>query len=198
MGEESVNLQIDNQTLEVHLVTLFEKLESLREDHSNGHCHATKTPMQVEIRTLEFWRSVICECLASFIYVFVVCGAAAGSGTSPSFASILITTSLAAGFSMTTLTQCFGHISGERKIYFGLSESKLYLNCVGAHVNPAVTIAKGLTKGVSVLRTVLFIVAQCGGAIAGAAFLYGYVQENVVFRKLKSVFSIKLNFIIAG
>ncbi|GJQ66964.1 bib [Trypoxylus dichotomus] len=151
MGEESVNLQIDTQTLEVNLVTLFEKLESLRGD---THLHRIKLPMQVEIRTLEFWRSVICECLASFVYVFVVCGAAAGAGTTPSFASILITTSLAAGFSMTTLTQCFGHISG-------------------AHVNPAVTVAKGLTKGISVLRTILFIIAQCGGAIAGAAFLYG-------------------------
>lgn len=114
MGEESVNLQIDNQALEVHLVTLFEKLESLREaDRSGKGSDPAKFPMQVEIRTLEFWRSIICECLASFVYVFVVCGAAAGSGTSPSFASILITTSLAAGFSMTTLTQCFGHISGK-------------------------------------------------------------------------------------
>jgi glycerol uptake facilitator-like aquaporin len=43
----------------------------------------------------------------------------------------------------------------------------------GAHVNPAVTIAMGLTKNISFLRTNMFVVAQCGGAIAGAAFLYG-------------------------
>lgn len=118
MGEESVNLQIDNQSLEVHLVTLFEKLEALRADTPNGNSNLPKIPMQVEIRTLEFWRAVICECLASFVYVFVVWGAATAAGQSVSPALILITTALAAGFTMTTLTQCFGHISGKKKKYF--------------------------------------------------------------------------------
>ena len=40
-------------------------------------------------------------------------------------------------------------------------------------MNPAVTIALGVTKNISFLRAKMFVVAQCGGAIAGAAFLYG-------------------------
>ena len=28
---------------------------------------------QAEIRTLEFWRSIIAECVATFFYVVVVC-----------------------------------------------------------------------------------------------------------------------------
>lgn len=43
----------------------------------------------------------------------------------------------------------------------------------GAHINPAVTIAMGIIKRISVLRSCLFILAECGGGIAGAAFLYG-------------------------
>lgn len=43
----------------------------------------------------------------------------------------------------------------------------------GAQVNPSVTVAMGVTKRITLLRTVFFILAQCGGAIAGAAFLYG-------------------------
>lgn len=43
----------------------------------------------------------------------------------------------------------------------------------GAHVNPAVSLAMGITKHISILRTILFIIAQCGGGIAGSAFLYG-------------------------
>ncbi|XP_018578366.1 neurogenic protein big brain-like isoform X2 [Anoplophora glabripennis] len=109
--------------------------------------------MRVEIRTLEFWRSVISECFASFIYVFVVCGAAAGAGVGAPIHFVLLATSLASGFVITSLTQCFGHISG-------------------AHVNPSVSIAMGVIKRISLLRSILFIVAQCGGGIAGAALLY--------------------------
>ncbi|CAH0562204.1 unnamed protein product [Brassicogethes aeneus] len=144
---------LNDQNVEFHLVAIFEKLEAIKNEQISTAV-SIKVPMQVEIRTLEFWRSVTSECLASFIYVFVVCGAAAGTGTgTTSFSSILLATALAAGFAATSLTQCFGHISG-------------------AHINPAVTVAMGATKRITVLRTTLFILAQCGGGIAGAAFLY--------------------------
>lgn len=58
-------------------------------------------------------RSIISECLASFLYVFIVCGAAAGSGVGASVSSVLLATALASGFTVATLTQCFAHISGE-------------------------------------------------------------------------------------
>uniref|UniRef100_A0A6P7HCJ4 Neurogenic protein big brain n=1 Tax=Diabrotica virgifera virgifera TaxID=50390 RepID=A0A6P7HCJ4_DIAVI len=142
-----------DQNIEYHLVTMFEKLENLRNDTVKTS-EKSKIPLQAEIRTLEFWRAVISECLSSFIYVFIVCGAAAGSGVGAPISSVLLATALAAGFAMTSLTQCFGHISG-------------------AHINPAVSLAMGVIKRISFLRTLLFIVAQCGGGIAGAAFLYG-------------------------
>lgn len=109
MAEQS--LQCD-QNIEYHLVTMFEKLETMRIDTVKTVVNS-KIPVQVEIRTLEFWRSVISECLSSFIYVFVVCGAAAGSGVGAPFSSSpVLATALASGFAMTSLTQCFGHISG--------------------------------------------------------------------------------------
>ncbi|XP_022901247.1 neurogenic protein big brain [Onthophagus taurus] len=155
MGEEEIHLELDGPSLETHLVTLFEKLESMRNhDELSAINRCAKYPMRVEVRRLEFWKSVFCECVASFVYVLVVCGAAAGTGVSPSMSSILISTSLSSGFAIATLTQCFGHISG-------------------AHINPAVSIAQGFTKRISMLRTALFVIAQCGGGIAGAGFLYG-------------------------
>lgn len=111
MAEEILNIPSDTQNIEYHIVTLFEKLDALRRDSACVPLSSVgnqKPPMQVEIRTLEFWRSIISECLASFFYVFIVCGAAVeGSASSSPLA-----TSLAAGFAMATLTQCFGHISG--------------------------------------------------------------------------------------
>lgn len=60
-------------------------------------------------------RSIISECLASFLYVFIVCGAAAGAGVGASVSSVLLATALASGLAMATLTQCFLHISGKAK-----------------------------------------------------------------------------------
>lgn len=61
-------------------------------------------------------RSIIAECMASFLYVFIVCGAAAGAGVGASVSSVLLATALSSGFVVTTLTQCFSHISGKKNM----------------------------------------------------------------------------------
>lgn len=111
MGDESVQLSSEN--LEYYIVTLFEKIETLRNENALVSPKFRKIPIRTEMRTLEFWRSVICECLASFCYVFIVCGASAGAGPGAPASSVLLATSLAAGFAIATLTQCFAHISGK-------------------------------------------------------------------------------------
>ncbi|KAJ8941436.1 hypothetical protein NQ318_016068 [Aromia moschata] len=65
MAEESSHLRND-QNVEYYLVTIFEKLEVIRREATTA-VDRSKVSMQVEIRTLEFWKSVISECLASFI-----------------------------------------------------------------------------------------------------------------------------------
>lgn len=111
MADESINIPLESQNLDYHIVTLLEKIENLRIESYN--VRERRLPCQVEIRTIEFWKSVICECLASFIYVFIVCGAAAGAGAGASLSSVMLATALSAGFTMATLNQCFGHISGK-------------------------------------------------------------------------------------
>ncbi len=61
---------------------------------------------------------------------------------------------LAAGLAMATLTFCFSRVSG-------------------AHANPAITVGAVIAKHVSPLRAILYICAQCGGGIAGAALVFG-------------------------
>lgn len=111
-----------------------------------------RRPLRAEIRSLELWRAVIGECLCTFFYVFLVCGAHVSwpGYAEPSVLAIALT----AGAAAATLAQCYGHISG-------------------AHMNPAITVAAFATRKVSPLRTILYVTAQCGGAIAGAALLYG-------------------------
>ena len=43
----------------------------------------------------------------------------------------------------------------------------------GGHVNPAVSLAYTMAKKISPLRAALYVAAQCGGGIAGAAMFYG-------------------------
>lgn len=43
----------------------------------------------------------------------------------------------------------------------------------GAHINPAVTLAACVIRNISPMRAAMYITAQCGGGIAGAALLYG-------------------------
>lgn len=67
-----------------------------------------------------FYRSISAECLASFLYVFIVCGAAAGAGVGASVSSVLLASALASGFAITTLTQCFSQISGNNWYFIEL------------------------------------------------------------------------------
>lgn len=104
------SLSFPDDVLDQHIVTLFERLEGLRRSQNNKEI---KPPMQLEIRSLEFWRAIFAECVASFFYVFIVCGAAAGAGQGASTSAVLLATALAAGLAMAMLTQCLSHISGE-------------------------------------------------------------------------------------
>lgn len=64
MADESLQQLPTNQNLDYHIITLFQRLESMRKD-SHGHriggrlsSVKAKYNMQAEIRTLEFWRYV--------------------------------------------------------------------------------------------------------------------------------------------
>lgn len=60
MADESLQLP-RNQNLDYHIISLFQRLESMRKDSSfyrMGGRPKVKPSMQVEIRTLEFWRYI--------------------------------------------------------------------------------------------------------------------------------------------
>lgn len=56
------------------------------------------------------------------------------------------------------------------------SKLKSFFFCcylIGAHINPAVTLATAIIRAISPLRAFLYMSAQCGGGIAGAWLIYG-------------------------
>lgn len=142
-------------SVDAQLVALLDKLEGLRQEVTP----LPRPSMIAEVRTLELWRAVIAECLATVFYVFLVCGA-----YSPWTGKVLtqdgqLTVALVAGFSMAILVHSFGQVSG-------------------GHVNPAVTVSLAVTRHVSPLRAAMFVLAQLGGGIAGAALLYGATSSG--------------------
>lgn len=110
MGEQTFNIPDDN--LEQHIVTLFEKLECLRSANQDAGLSG-RVPARLEVRTLSLWKAVVAECAASFLYVFIVCGAAGGAGVGASASAVLLATALASGCAIATLTLCFANISGK-------------------------------------------------------------------------------------
>lgn len=103
----------DSPTLDYQIATLLEKLEAVRRDVPSPRL----LPAHAEMRTLEFWRSIIAECLATFFYVFTVCGAASAVTSGGSTAQTVLAAAFASGFSIAALTQSFGHISGNLVIF---------------------------------------------------------------------------------
>lgn len=116
MGEQTFNISDEN--IEQHIITLFEKLECIRKESNSGDGGLSgRVPARLEVRTLSLWKAVVAECAASFLYVFIVCGAAGGAGVGASASAVLLSTALASGCAIATLTLCFANISG--KLYCG-------------------------------------------------------------------------------
>ncbi|KAM8967777.1 aquaporin-1 [Pelodytes ibericus] len=120
--------------------------------------------MASEFKKKAFWRAVIAEFLAMIIFVFISIGSALGmnfplsQNATESRTQDIVKVSLAFGLSIATMAQCVGHISG-------------------AHLNPAVTFGCLLNCQISILKAILYIIAQCLGAVVATAILYGITSE---------------------
>lgn len=105
MTTESLAREVD-----AHIVTILSRLSALREN--NVEVTNRKSSMSIEARSLELWRAVAVECLATFLFGLVVAGAAASSAVSGSGLTVLAT-AVAAGFAIAAIFFIFSHISGK-------------------------------------------------------------------------------------
>lgn len=104
-------------------------------------------------------RQLAAEFVATMLFVWVGCGAAVASNRWTESeglhdAGALVSIGLAFGISAAVLAYSIGHISG-------------------GHFNPAVTLAFMLLQLQSVVGGLLYMVAQCLGAICGAFIVWG-------------------------
>lgn len=110
-----------------------------------------------EFRSMSFWRAVFAEFYGTMFFVFFGLGAALRWTTGP---HNVLHVAFCFGLAAATLIQSIGHISG-------------------GHINPAVTFAYLIGSQMSLFRAFFYMVAQCLGALAGAAVLYGVTPSNM-------------------
>lgn len=94
-------------------------------------------------------RKFVAEFLGTFALVLVGCGSAVIAGDKVGFLGI----SFAFGLTVLAMVYAIGHISG-------------------CHINPAISVAMLVAGKMKLKDTILYVIAQCIGAIAGAAVLY--------------------------
>src|SRR3989337_3756548 len=94
-------------------------------------------------------KKYLAELLGTFVLVFIGCGSAVLAGTYIGFMGI----SFAFGLSVLAMVYAIGGISG-------------------CHINPAVTVSMLVVGKINSKNAVAYILAQCAGAIFGAAALY--------------------------
>jgi len=123
---------------------------------------------EVREQRMPLFKALVAEFLGLVLLVFFGCGTANACAreleysdkNKPLPAYFITTVSLAFGLTIACTAQAIGHISG-------------------GHINPAVTLGILVSGKLSLLRGVLYMIAQFLGGIVGAALLKAVVPNNV-------------------
>lgn len=99
-----------------------------------------------EMKETDFWKAVFAEFLASMLFLLniVIVACASGIGVQQSVSASTVSIGIGIAFSITTLAQAIGHVSG-------------------GHINPAVTVGMIAIKKISIIKGFLYIIAQMLG-----------------------------------
>ncbi|KAF7283397.1 hypothetical protein GWI33_000726 [Rhynchophorus ferrugineus] len=105
------------------------------------------------------WTALIAEFVGTFLLVAIGCGSCIAISASRVSSEVQI--ALTFGLIVAAMAQSIGHVSG-------------------CHINPAVTASLFVTGDIKLLKSLLYILVQCIGAAAGAAFLKFMLPESAV------------------
>jgi len=131
--------------------TFFEQLRQ--------HLYYTPGTTTNELKSGKLLHALLAEFLGTAFLVLVGCGSCMGHGykcapgQESKIADVdIVRIALAFGLAVATLAQSIGHISG-------------------CNINPAVTVGLVAGRKMSIAKGVLYIIAQCIGAVVGAGIL---------------------------
>jgi aquaporin Z len=105
-------------------------------------------------------KKYISELLGTFVLVFFACGVAAVTGCTAEANASYLLTALAFGGVIVAMAYSVGNISG-------------------CHINPAVSVAVWINKGMTAKDLIGYLISQFLGAIAGAALLAALIGKDL-------------------
>lgn len=117
------------------------------------------TQLKDDIHSSTFWRAVAAEGLGSLVLVLIGCGACVETDFTEHPYSVRV--ALAFGLAYTAVLFCVKSVDDEE-----------------GHINPAVTVALLATRRTSVVRALLYLLAQMLGAIFAAGIVYLVSQDE--------------------
>jgi len=111
-----------------------------------------------EVKDKRIIFKLLAEMIGTMVLVFFSCGSAEDDPANGK--ANIVRYSLTFGFTVATMAQCIGHVSG-------------------CHINPAVTLGLFVGRKIGLVASILYIIFQCIGALIGAALLLAIQPENV-------------------
>ena len=113
-----------------------------------------------EFKNKKFFASLFAEFLGTMFLVIMACGSAlAPAKICNESGGSTVQIALGFGFSVATMVWVTAHVSG-------------------GHINPAVSFGFLVTRKLSIIKFLLYVVMQCLGAIIGAALLKGLIKNE--------------------
>lgn len=112
-----------------------------------------------EVKDKRIVFKLLAEMIGTMVLVFFSCGSAENDGGMNGGGANIVRFSLTFGFTVATMAQCIGHVSG-------------------CHINPAVTIGLLVGRKIGLIASLLYIIFQCIGALIGAALLLAVSPAN--------------------
>jgi len=114
-----------------------------------------------EVKDKRIIFKLLAEMIGTMVLVFFSCGSAENDAGMANNGANIVRFSLTFGFTVATMAQCIGHVSG-------------------CHINPAVTLGLFVGRKIGLIASVLYIIFQCIGALIGAALLLAISPDNRV------------------
>ncbi|XP_052771040.1 aquaporin-1-like [Mya arenaria] len=112
-----------------------------------------------ELKEWPFWRAVIAEFMATFLFIFISTMSAVDMDTTVDPSAKYVKVGLTFGIMIAVGIQMIGHVSG-------------------GHINPAVSLAMAVARQISPLRAVFYVLAQLSGGMCGSLLLKGVTPSR--------------------